>query len=87
LAPGALPPGVESVVLKAMQKDPAERFQSMREMMQALSDATEAAVLRDDNDASSAAPTRPGLSPWQGVAVGLVVGLIVLGVTMALLQR
>ena len=32
----AIEPGIEAVILKAMEKDPARRFQTMRELLQAL---------------------------------------------------
>jgi len=35
----AIEPGIEAVILRAMQKDPAKRFQSMSELLQALSPA------------------------------------------------
>ena len=35
----AIDPAIEAVILRAMQKDPAKRFQSMRELLQALSPA------------------------------------------------
>ncbi len=36
----AIPPRLEEIILKALAKDPAQRFQSAREMQQALSDGS-----------------------------------------------
>jgi eukaryotic-like serine/threonine-protein kinase len=88
LPPGALPRGIEAVILKAMHKDAAQRFQSMREMMQAVSDASHAAVLQHDGDVApqDASPAK-GLSPWQGLLLGLVIGALVLGAMLWWVRR
>ena len=48
-----IPPRVRQVVMRALQKSPAHRFESARELSQALQDA-----LRDDTAASDEQPTR-----------------------------
>jgi serine/threonine protein kinase len=48
-------PAIEAIILRAMEKDPAKRFQSMRELLQALLPAPSAEL-------SGAVPVSPGLS-------------------------
>jgi eukaryotic-like serine/threonine-protein kinase len=85
LPPGALPPRIEAAILKAMHKDPAQRFQSMREFMQAVvdasHDATQQTVLAagaSDASAVAAPGQSPGLSTRQGAAIGALIVLAAL---------
>ena len=48
-APGrAIPAGLESICQRALEKDPAERFQSMRELIQAIREFRTRAMLSSE---------------------------------------
>jgi serine/threonine protein kinase len=94
LPAGTLAPSLEAVILRAMHKDPAQRFQSMREMMQGVSDGMTESVLHSMEPphpaaSASAAPGTEGaaLGSWRGAALGALVALLVVGAAAVLLLR
>jgi len=91
---GSLPRALEAVILKAMHKDPAQRYQSMREMMQAVSDGMTESVLhsieppRPGASASARAEAQSGtLAGWRGAALGALLALLLAGGGALLLLR
>ena len=71
----ATPPALEQVVLTCLAKDPAERWQSVREMKHALEWAAR----------TGWRPTGGG-GPWKGVAVGAV-ALLAVAIGFAIVLR
>ncbi len=63
-----LPGAVAAIVLKALRKDPAERFGSAAAMADALADARHAATARTPGEATEVLPVIPAGAP--GTAVG-----------------
>jgi serine/threonine-protein kinase len=78
LARPDLDPGLETLILRALEKDPKRRFQSAEEM----TDALDALGAREDTSAPSLPPERsepiplvaPRRSVWKTGALGLVLG-------------
>ncbi|MEW5763139.1 MAG: Stk1 family PASTA domain-containing Ser/Thr kinase [Bacillota bacterium] len=77
----ALPPGLERVVLKAMAKNPDDRYQSAAEMSRDLAGITPSGWSTADDDTLVYKPvTRRRLSPWGWGAIALgVLAFFVLG--------
>jgi eukaryotic-like serine/threonine-protein kinase len=71
-------PALESVIMRALARDPRERFDSAAELLQALRDPSSAAA--HDPDAARARARRRGLRRWAfpGAVVALLVGLATL---------
>jgi serine/threonine-protein kinase len=93
LPAGALPRALEAVILKAMHKDPAQRFQSMREMMQAVGDAMTESVLHSmepplpDAGAAATGAAGPNRGLWLGAVLGLGALLLAGGAALYLLRQ
>ena len=66
-----LPARIERAIRKCLEKDPAKRFQSVRELEASLSDATPAPAERD------AAPLPAHLARWQRSDALLLVGAVI----------
>jgi beta-lactam-binding protein with PASTA domain len=78
LRPG-LPPAIESVVLRALEKDPAFRFQSADEFITALENARRAPTRRVVQEPVPVAPPEPGSRWWLWLLALLAVAAIGLG--------
>ena len=78
-------PGLAAVVAKALQRDPAMRFQTVREMIQALTDPASAGLNLEDE-----AFTDSGQTPWyrsiyfRGVAIALLLMVAMVALALAL---
>jgi serine/threonine protein kinase/Tol biopolymer transport system component len=73
--PQSIPSSIGLIVTKALEKDPADRFPSMAEMVVDLRRAA-----RQDVEGHAPAAIRRGaarLHGWQGIAAGLTIGLVV----------
>jgi eukaryotic-like serine/threonine-protein kinase len=67
-----LPPGLEPVVLRALEKNPAHRFQSAKEMIDALEPFAAAGGPRPSGPAPAPVPSQPAeTTPETGVDRGL----------------
>lgn len=77
-----VPPALEAVVLKAMRRDPATRYQSMAALKHDLThlDAVDPAALAAECPQDEPAPSRRA-----GLAPQLLIGLILLGVLLFVL--
>ena len=84
-----IPPTVEAIVMKAMAKNPANRFQTAQEMKADLlrflegMPVTATPVLPGGTPAAAPVVAAPGRR-WVWIAVGAVALLVVLGVVLAL---
>ncbi len=70
--PKAVPDQLRWVVEKALEKDPADRYQSMREMVTDLKRAQRAAQLSGLAEAVAAPPAPPRKWPWAAAIIALV---------------
>jgi serine/threonine-protein kinase len=71
LRPG-IPPAIESVVMRALEKDPAYRFQSAEEFITALENARRAPTRRVVHEAVPVAPPEEERSHWWLWLLGLL---------------
>ena len=86
----AVPEAVEQVVLKALAKDPNDRYQRVTHMASALETATAGGIVPPRESlpglplASPAPPSR--VVPWTSIALGLVgLGLLILAIVIVVL--
>jgi serine/threonine-protein kinase len=88
-----IPPALEAVVMKALAKNPANRYQSAHEMKTDLQRFLEgvpvtATPVLPETAAAAAADTETGDTssrfPWAWVAAGVVALLVVVGIILAL---
>jgi tRNA A-37 threonylcarbamoyl transferase component Bud32 len=70
------PPALETIILRAMRKDPSQRYQSMNELVHALADFG-GLELEQGQTSASRNRSRGGAGRWLAVAAAL--GLAVLG--------
>jgi serine/threonine-protein kinase len=90
-----LPPVLERIVLRMLQKKPADRYADMRELIVALEEAERelrAGMPARARAAAAAAPTDvldqlPRSRTPMYVAIGAAVGLVVVGAMVAIAQR